>query len=352
MNAMSLHLVVPGDPDTKTGGYIYNRRVASELEALGWEVAVSGLEGRFPEADELALRSARGCLSALEDGAVVVMDGLALSAVPEVIAEHTRRLHLIGLVHLPLCDEGGLDEDRRRLYRTREAAALFAAGRIVVTSDFTARRLAELEVTADVIRVAAPGTDAAPLAKGSGGPGMHLLCAATVTPRKRHDVLLRALAGLKHLDWALTCAGGFDPTCAWMRKVFELVEESGLEDRVAFTGAKQADELSAAYDAADLFVLASEYESFGMVFTEALARGLPIVATTGGAIPETIPEDAGILLPPGDAAAFGNALAGLTRDTERFASVKSGAVAARDKLESWATTGQVFDAHLREFLAQ
>ena len=347
----SLHFVVPGDPETRTGGYIYNRRIAAELEALGWRTAVIGLDGRFPEADVPAIQAAHGCLSSFRDGAVVVMDGLALGAVPQVIEDHAGRLNLIGLVHLPLCDETGLDENTQRLYLARELAALRAVRRLIVTSGFMVRRLAELGVAADGIRVAKPGTDPAPLAKGSGGPGVHMVCVASVTPRKGHDVLLRALDRLADIEWTMECVGKFEREDAWAREVFALVEQLGMGDRVTFTGVKSGDALSAAYDAADLFVLASHYESFGMVFTEALARGLPIVATTGGAIPETITGDACMLAPPGDAAALGDALTQLLGRGERLEMLRAGAVTARVTLETWTAAGTAFERHVRELVA-
>ncbi len=350
MSNVPLNIVVPGNPDTSTGGYIYDRRIAQELEALGWQVVVTGLDGRFPDVDDRALCAVRHYLSSLKDGSLVIMDGLALSAVPELVAQHAGRLDLVALVHLPLCDEGGLKRDLQRLFEAREVAALANVRCIIVTSNFTARRLCELGVSADAIRVAEPGTDAAPLARGSGGPGLHLLCAATVTPRKRHDVLLRALAGLSHLEWTLTCVGDLDLDSAWAGKMFDLAEESSLGDRVTFAGVQRGAPLAAHFDAADLFVLASQYESFGMVFTEALACGLPIVATTGGAIPETVPDGAGVLVPPANAAAFGRAVASLMNDGEQFSALKSGAVAARQGMGSWAETGKVFESHVLEVL--
>lgn len=351
MNTALLNMVVPGDPDTKTGGYIYDRRIAAELEARGWPISVTGLEGRFPDVDHRATKSVDDFLSAQDDGAVVIMDGLALSAVPELIAQHAERLRVVALVHLPLCDEGGLDPGLQRHYQSREVAALKRVRSVIVTSDFTARRLGELGVAAETVRVVEPGTDTASLARGSVGPGIHMLCAATVTPRKRHDVLMQALARLTQFEWTLTCAGGFDPSSAWVREVFDLIEENGLSDRVTFTGVKTGSDLAREFDAADLFVLASQYESFGMVFTEALAHGLPIVATTGGAIPETVPRDAGLLVPPDDTAAFEAALSGLMQGSEPLAPLKAGAAAARQRLNGWAAAGKAFEKHLCEVLS-
>lgn len=347
-----LHFVVPGDPETRTGGYIYNKRIAAELVARGWRADVTGLDGRFPEADDTALRSTDACLSSFGGGSLVVMDGLALSAVPDVVQAHAGRLNLVGLIHLALCDETGLSVEQQRLYRDRELAALAQIDRIIVTSNFMVRRLGDLGVDRAKIRVARPGTDPAPLAAGSGGPGTHMVSVATVTPRKRHDVLLHALAGLGEHDWILTCAGDCERDLVWASEVFALVEQLGISDRVSFAGVKAGADLAACYDAADLFVLASEFESFGMVFTEALARGLPIVATTGGAIPETIPEAACELVPPGDVSAMKTALSGVLNGDGRLETLKAGAVAAREDLEDWADSAAVFDGHLRELTDQ
>ncbi len=345
-----VHLVVPGDPETKTGGYIYDRRIAVELERLGWQVVTTGLDGRFPDADRQAVDALHGCLSPLDDSSLVIMDGLALSAVPEIVREHSPRLDIVALVHHPLGDESGLDEKRRRLYHAREVAALSATIGVIVTSPFTKRRLMELGADAEVIRVAEPGTDPSPPAIGSKSACKHLLCVATVTPRKRHDILIEALDGIAGMDWTLDCVGHFDPGDDWAKRVFGQLGKSSIGDRVNFTGVRTGDELASCFEAADLFVLASEYEGFGMVFTEALARGLPVVGTTGGAIPDTVADGAGVLVPPGDADALGGAVSGLLGDAEKFDAVKAGAMAARESLADWPSAGKVFENHLREFL--
>ncbi len=343
------HLIVPGDPDTLTGGSIYDRLMAVQLRKLGWDVTVTGLEGRFPDADRTAVRAVQNCLSSIADGSLVVVDGLALGAVPELAAQHACRLKLIGLVHHPLGDETGLSDDRQQAYHVREVAALSVTRGIVVTSGFTARRLCQLGVDAQCIRVAIPSVDPAPLATGCNGAGRHMLCVATVTPRKRHDVLLRALGRLRQADWTLTCIGDIERSKTWSRKIFEILKEEGIAEKVNFRGGLSDRDLSMAYDGADLFVLASEYEGYGMVLTEALARGLPVVATTGGAIAETVPSRAGVLVPPGDSAALSEALSGLLGDAVRFEEVKAGAVAVRGGLQNWASAGKTFDRYLREF---
>lgn len=350
-----LNFIVPGNPETKTGGFIYDRRIASELDALDWEVRVTGLEGEFPEGDKKAVKCMRETLSSLDAEAVVVIDGLALSAVPELVREHAQRLNIIGLVHHPLGDEAGLDDSIRQFYYAREIAALSAIQGVIVTSSFTAQRLVDLglvepESIDDFIQVVTPGVDPAPLATGSGKKGLHMLCVATVTQRKRHDILLNALAGLKNLDWTLTCVGDFEGSADWANEVFSLLKRKKIQGRVLFTGIASEEDLAAAYNRADLFVLASEYEGFGMVFTEALARGVPVVGTAGGAIPGTVPEKAGVLVPPGDAPAMAEALSGLIGNPDELELLKSGAVQAREKLQNWTMAGRKFDGHIRKFL--
>ncbi|MGP1393921.1 MAG: glycosyltransferase family 4 protein [Inquilinaceae bacterium] len=344
-----LHFALPGDPETRTGGYLYDRRVVDGLRQDGRTVVLHRLADSFPNPDPAALDHARAVFAAIPDGATLVVDGLAFGALPAVAREAADRLTLIALVHHPLADETGLDPDHRRALYDSEKSALAAAAGIVVTSDATARRLADYDVPADRIVVAPPGTDPALLAVGSGGPGLSLLCVASLTRRKGHAVLLDALASLADRAWHLTCAGntGLDPDTA--AAVRARIAETGLDTRVDLLGEVDGDAVAALYHRADLFVLPSYMEGYGMVLTEALARGLPIVATTGGAIPDTVPPAAGILVPPGDAGALSEALGSLMDDRHVLDSLALGARAARRHLETWDGTVGRFAAALRQW---
>ena len=180
----------------------------------------------------------------------------------------------------------------------------------------TRRDLAAYDVDAARIGVVLPGTDRAPLARGSDGPGITMLCVASLTPRKGHLVLLEALAALLDLSWRLICAGSPDRDPAAARAIIEAIRRQDLEARVQLIGEQTEAGLQPYYDGADLFVLASHHEGYGMALAEALARGLPIVSTTAGAIPDTVPADAGILVPPGDPAALAAALRRVIADPQ------------------------------------
>ncbi len=327
MRAPRLHLVVPGTLDQQTGGYLYDARMAAGLRRRGWRVDVHGLEGTFPDADAAAAASLEGVLAGLDDGSRVLIDGLALGGLPEPVAAHRGRLRLLALVHHPLSDETGLSAEARERLRERERRSLAAVAGVIVTSSFTAHGLGRFAVDAVRVRVARPGTDSAPPAGGPApGEPPQLLSVASVVPRKGHDVLVRALARLRDLPWHCVCAGSLERAPDHAQGVRAMAAEHGLAARIRFAGECGRAALDRFYAASSLFVLASHYEGYGMVLTEALARGLPVVSTTGGAIPHTLPPDAALLAPPGDDAALAAALGSLLDAETPGAGESGGAV--------------------------
>jgi glycosyltransferase involved in cell wall biosynthesis len=339
-----LHVVVPGPLAQLTGGYIYDARMVAGLRALGWRVHVHNLSGSFPEPDAVARDAMGAALASLPDGAQVLIDGLAMGGLPAPMEAHGGRLRIVSLVHHPLAEETGLSAADRRSFAERERRALAPCVGVLVSSAFTARGLEAYGVPADRIRVVVPGTEPAPAAAGPGpGEPPMLLCVASVTPRKGHDVLVAALEGVRDLSWTCTCVGGLDRDPEHADVVLQRVAAAGLADRIDFLGERAGEALDELYHRASVFVLASHYEGYGMALAEALARGLPVVSTTGGAIPFTVPTDAGILVEPGDAAAFADALRRLLGPN---ATARAGlAAAARlhaERLPSWRQAAQAF----------
>lgn len=344
-----IHLILPGSLDRPTGGTLYDKRVVAGLRARGAEVTVHELPESFPLPEPADLRAADDVLSALPDGALAVVDGLAFGALPEVASKHAGRLRLVALVHHPLALETGLEPTAAEVLRAEETIALKAARRVIVTSPATRESLVrDYQVPPDACVVVPPGTDRAEMAHGSSGGALALLSVGSLIPRKGHDVLIEALAPLAGRPWHLTIAGPDDHRPATAQALRDLIAARGLDDRVRLAGALPPEDLSAAYAAADAFVLASHYEGYGMVLTEALARGLPIVSTTGGAIPGTVPRDAALLVPPGDAVALGEALARLMDEPETRRALRHGALAARDTLPDWTVTADRFAAALED----
>ncbi len=330
-----LEFVLPGDPETRTGGYEYGRRVVAGLRALGWNLRVHALPGAYPTPSPAERAEAARRFAALPDGARVLVDGLAYGALPELAAAESARLKLVALVHHPLAEETGLAPAAARHLAASERAALAAARHVIVTSAPTAAALAGYGVEPGRCVVVEPGTDAAPLARGSGAAAPVLLAVATLTPRKGHALLFEALAGLTDREWRLECVGsdGRDPaTAAQLRAQ---AGAPGLSGRISLRGEAGPEAVAAAYDGADLFISPSLYEGYGMALAEALARGLPVVATRTGAAEALVGEDAGLLVPPGDVAALRAALARLLDDPGLRRRCAEGAARVRARLPRW-----------------
>ncbi|RFF27502.1 glycosyltransferase [Wenzhouxiangella sp. 15181] len=347
-------MIVPGDPAQRTGGYLYDQHIVRQLRDLGWSVEVIGLEGRFPDADDLAARAMHRALSGLPDGAAVVIDGLALGGLPDAVAAHAGRLDISALVHHPLADETGLDAGVRDRLLARETRSLEACRRVIVTSPFTARRLRELGLDPRTPRVVEPGVDKAETAEPVAerlqgrepkGPE-RLLCVASLTPRKGQDVLVRALAQLTERDWHCILAGSDTRDAGFAGRVADLIREAGLIDGIDCIGECDENALEAEYRRAGLCLLPSHYEGYGMVVGEALARGLPMITTTGGALAQTAPDDCCLRVEPADADALRDALAQWLDDAGLRRRLTGNAVARREHLRSWSQAGREFAAAL------
>ena len=328
-------LVVPGSIDTRTGGYGYDRAIRAGLERRGWTVEVHEIPGAFPFPSSDARATAAAALASLPAGAHVIVDGLALGALPDEASREAARLSLIALVHHPLADETGLAPDARAILEASERRALQAVRHVVVTSPRTATALDRFGVAPSAITIIEPGTDPAPQARGSHRGVVELLCVATVVPRKGHDVLVRALATMPVAAWHLTCVGGLDRDESWVASVRAQVAAAGLDRHITFAGELDREPLDARYDAADVFVLPTWYEGYGMAVAEAIARGLPVVSTATGAIADLVGANAGRLVAAGDATALAQALSALVTDGALRTRLAEGARRARTRLPSW-----------------
>ncbi|MFI7520290.1 glycosyltransferase family 4 protein [Micromonospora globbae] len=328
-----VHVVLPNDiddPASPSGGNHYDRRLCRGLAERGWAVREHAVAGDWPRPDAAARAALAGVLAALPDGAVVLVDGLVASATPDVLAPQADRLRLVVLVHMPLGDDA-------------EARALGAARAVVTTSGWTRDRLLDrYDLPAGRVHVATPGVDPAPPASGT-GTGGGLLCVAAVTPTKGHDVLVRALALAADLPWTCTCAGSLTRDEDFVADLRGRLADTGLTERVRLVGPWTGDALDAAYDAADLLVLPSRFETYGMVVTEALARGIPVLGTATGGLPEALGrapdgELPGLLVPPEDPPALAGALRRWLGDAALRDRLARAARDRRATLVTWSDT--------------
>ncbi|BBK32929.1 glycosyl transferase family 4 [Stella humosa] len=348
---MRLDLALPGRLDRRTGGTIYDRRIVEGLRGQGWRVTVHEMAGSYPMVDSAA-RAAAAAVRARAAGPLVI-DGLALPAFGLGADAATDGPPVIALIHHPLAEETGLAGDVAAALRAAERADLARVAGIVVTSPFTARTLqAEYGVAPDRVVAVPPGVDPMPQRRprADGGP-VRLLSVAALVPRKGHALLFAALAGLADLPWELTCIGATDRDPALTAGLREQLAASGLAGRVTLAGEASDAAVAEAYRAADLFVHSAVYEGYGMALSEALRAGLPIVAVGGGAVPDTVPADAGLLVPPGDAAAMADALRRAIGDQALRARLTAAAGAAGAALPGWDDAARAFGRAVLRFAA-
>jgi glycosyltransferase involved in cell wall biosynthesis len=335
---------VPGDLATPTGGYVYDRHIVAQLGSLGWRVEVLDLGAEFPHPSRTTKAAAHARLAALPAGRAVVVDGLALGVLPEVAQAIHASHKLVALVHHPLALESGLSESEARALRASEHMALSFAHSVIVTSASTARVVAaDYAVPADRISVVRPGTERAGVApRAEGGPIVNLLAVGSVIPRKGYDVLVAALALTSDHRWRLTIAGDCERDRASAHELNDQIRQAGLADRVRLLGAVSPERLVELYATADLFVLPSRFEGYGMAYTEAIAHGVPVVGTTAGAIPEAVPAGAGVLVAPDDVAMLATALRRLFENPIERVRLAAGARAAAATLPTWPDAGRMF----------
>ncbi len=341
------HCLVPAeidDPARPSGGNHYDRRLIDGLRALGWTVREHRIGGLWPGTGTQAGEALAEVLGGLPAGAIVLFDGLALDAAADALAAHCVRLRLVALLHAPVAscampvgmNAQALLQPMHTLLQHMRA--------IIVTSAWSQRCLCRHYGLATAqVAVALPGVDPAALAPVHPG-GERLLCVARVSPLKGHDTLLRALGTLHGLTWHLSCIGPVDDT-RFLDDLHGIARAAEVDDRVRFLGPSSGPQLALAYQNADVLLLASRQESYGMVVSEALARGLPVIATAVGGIPEALGAAAagpmpGLLVAPASPAALASAVRRWLTDAHLRGQLRLAARHRRSALRPWSDTAQ------------
>ncbi|HEY0279324.1 MAG TPA: glycosyltransferase family 4 protein [Solirubrobacterales bacterium] len=336
------------DPARPSGGNTYDGHLRRELPAQGWSVRERPVGGFWSRPGAASFAGLESTLSEIPDDAVVLIDGLIASTAPEVLVPAASRLRLVVLMHMPLGDrpaDGAIQE--------RERAVLEAAATTVATSAWARRRLIELyDLPSDRVRVAEPGAPEAERAPGTEAGGA-LLCVGAVSFGKGHDVLLGALGSIAALPWRCAWVGSLDRDPAFVESLRRRALDLGLGERVSFAGALTGADLDRAYASADLLVHPSRAETYGLVVTEALARGLPVIAAEAGGLPEALGESPdgtrpGVLVEPDDPAALAEALRAWLGDADLRARLRQAAGERRGSLPRWSATASTVAAVLAE----
>jgi glycosyltransferase involved in cell wall biosynthesis len=335
----TVHVVLPDgidDPARPSGGNSYDRRLCGELAASGWDVRELVVTGPWPGPEPASMSRLARAVGAVPDGGLVLLDGLIASAAAAVLVPESRRLRLVVLVHMPFGDVAVAAE--------AECAVLTHVHAVITTSAWTREQLLErYRLLPERVHTARPGADRGDEAPGTPGGG-RLLCVAAVAHHKGHDLLLEALRGIAFPPWRCTFVGPLDRDPEFVERLRRQSADSGMADRICFAGPRVGEELRRHYQGADVLVLPSRLEAYGMVVTEALAVGLPVIATAVGGVPEALGRTSGgppgLLVPPDDADALREALGTWLGDAGLRVRLRRAASERRSSLEGWSATAR------------
>jgi glycosyltransferase involved in cell wall biosynthesis len=313
-----VRLLVPADVDVPTGGNVYDLALAEAMRHDGDDVDI--------------VRCEAGDLAAVlrdEWSGAVLVDGLLASPYPGALAGARPAV----LVHMPLAWRPDISSDEAAELDLLEAEALESASAVIATSRWTAHYLTSRHRVRRV-DVVPPGVDRADVVEGSDPP--LIVHVAAVAPHKNQLGLVRALAELADLPWTARLAGALDPHPGYVAQVRRAIADADLADRVRLTGVLPRD---AAWAGADLAVLPSLAEGYGMVVTEALARGIPAIVADGGPA-EALGADSdgrrpGAVVPRDQPAALAIELRRWLTDRRHRDDVRRSALARRASLEGW-----------------
>lgn len=331
MNAV--RFIVPGTIRHRSGGNLYNVRLVEHLEALGAHLEVVALDGAWPP----GRREDRDALARALCGAdLVIVDGLIAAGAPDAIEAAVQAgTRVWVLSHMAFPD-----------HAQTERRTLVAATGVICPSSFAAVQL-KSQYGLECVHVARPGVLPAEAAVGSQPP--HLVCVAALLPNKSQLLFVEALARVGHLPWTVSLIGSPDADPAYAAQVAAAVAQYGLEDRIRLTGELQGQRLEDEWHAADLSVLVSKHETFGMAVQESLAHGVPAIVRQGTGAEEALGAGgAGIAVDlDGGAAGLAGTLSGWLEDPELAARWRESALLRRGTLPTWASTAGTVLALLR-----
>ncbi len=339
---MRIGLVIYGSLDTLTGGYLYDRLMVEAWRARGHQVILFALPWRGYARhlrDNFNYSFFRRLQTAALD--VLIQDELNHPSLVWLNPRLRARVAypILSLVHLvkasewrPAWQNRGYGWLERRYWQTVDG--------FIYNSQDTRRLVEGMLRTSPPGVVVYPGRDhISPLPRAAriDDQLLRIISVGNVVRRKGLHTLLAALARLGRDDWQLTVIGSLTMEPAYVAGLRAFMHTHDLTDRVAFCGAVPNEEIAPYLAASDLFVMVSQYEGFGMVYLEALAAGLPVIASTAGAAGEIVRhEQEGFLLPPEDPAALADLLRRLLSNPAVLLPLSRAARARWRQFPTWA----------------
>jgi len=350
-NSLIVNFIIPGDINLPTGGYRYDKRIIREWEKIGIHCNLISLKGDFPFPTSAAIDDAVAKIAELPQADICVVDGLAGGAMPQFMQQLSTSSPVVALVHHPLYLESGLDVSDSAHLKQKEQDGLAHVCGVVTTSPTTSRTVKDFfEIDPGKITTVVPGVARGKLAKPHIDGPIQILCIGSLIERKGHRYLIDALKELIRYDWTLDCFGMQDEASCLFKEINQMIEAHQLSNRITLHGNVSDRQIEEAYSTAHLFVLPSLFEGYGMAYAEAIVRGLPVIGTTAGAIPETVPEACGILVEPENTEELREALEKLLIDKDLLEKYRIGAVTTAEDFPTWESSAVNFKGFLEQYI--
>jgi glycosyltransferase involved in cell wall biosynthesis len=347
---MNVHFLIPGDYQTLTGGNIYNRNIIKGLKDRGYEIILNELEDDFPFPNEKTLARCRAVLNNIPQGEPIVIDSLALGSLLPVLMDFYGKYPIISLIHIPFAFNEDIAATQRDILAQQEKNVLTMSSAIVVTSNYTAKIISGWLKFPPSIYVVPPGVEFERRKFYWPPYPQRLICVSNYMPNKGQYILLKALTSLKKLNWKLTCYGNKNFNPRYVDSLLSVVDKYGLGDRVLINNSVSGKELENAYLDSDICVLPSYFETYGMVLSEALAHGIPVIASTGGGIRDTVPISMGLFFKPGDISELQSVIRSILTDSWLYQRLSSETALYYKKAITWKDSVNKFDEIIKEVI--
>lgn len=344
---MKLHFLIPGDIDTLASCYIYDKRLIEGLKQRGHQVEVHRLNDDFPFPSDESIQHCSQTVKNIAKSETVIVDSLALGVIPSILKELSLTNPVIGLIHLPLSADPNYSAYQRTLITSQEIEAFRLVKNFIVSSEFTRETLINFGIEEHKINLVIPGIDDFPQKKNYPDQPTKLLSIANMCRSKDHSLLVRALTALKDKDWVLHCYGNLDWDRDYLADFQSLIRKNNLQKKILIHSTISGQELSDAYLDADLFVHPSDFEIYGMALVEALAHGLPVIASTGGGILKTIPPKMGQFFKPSDVYGLQSILEELFENPEIYKRLYTHALTYKQTAQTWSKSIDLFEKAIK-----
>lgn len=312
----------------KTGGQKYYTEVVQHLQAKNWEVVFytpsRGISNsRFWDNLVCNIKIATFLLSITRKDNIIVEDSEWHSRflLSNILLRLSKPVSIVTVTHhlsprdlIARRDPFGI---LMRKFDWLVTGAFFrTVNKIIAVSESTKRDIMATGISSSKVEIIPDGVDKTPQINVSrNGSTSRVLFVGHCSPIKGVEYLLEAIWLLKDSDIVLDLVGDLKSNIEYTRRLQEMTHNWGISDKIIFHGFVPRERIINLYTEADIFVLPSLWEGFGIVLLEAMAFELPVVATKAGAIPELVKDGVnGLLVPPANGRALAEAIAALIQN--------------------------------------